>query len=135
MKELLFKKEKIIILLALVLSLVALIIALPYLKHFSIKNLSELKDQEIKRLIAEGKYRCCLEKPCSYCFFKYQKCDCLDKIVNKKAPCGECLGEILEGEGNLYLVKYFPEALTEKLGKEYKKTIEKIIAEKYPQAL
>ena len=83
-----------------------------------------------KKLLAEGNYRCCLNKPCSYCF-KEGECDCLDKIMNGKHPCGECIGEILEGEGNPLLSEYFATAIADELGKKYTPTIKQIIADKY----
>ncbi len=58
--------------------------------------------------ISAGEYRCCLESPCSYCLLKYGNCDCLDEVINGEVPCGECLGEIMEGEGNKLLKDRFP---------------------------
>ena len=87
-------------------------------------------------LMPHGNYRCCLEKPCTYCIEKTPGhgegaiCDCLSDVVNGVHPCGECIGEILEGHGNPYLKEYFAEAIAEKTGQ--KDAIQKIIDEKYP---
>lgn len=81
------------------------------------------------------KYRCCLEKPCVYCIEKTpghgegSTCDCLKDIVNGVHPCGECIGEILEGHGNPLLAEYFATAIAEKTG--HIDTIKEIISEKY----
>ena len=91
----------------------------------------------IKNLIKEGKYRCCINNPCSYCFLKSTGsedgtvCDCLDEIVNGEHPCGECIGEILEGNGNKYLSEYFTDAIVDELGSEYYDTVKSIIESKY----
>lgn len=82
-------------------------------------------------------YRCCLEKPCIYCIEKTPghgegaACDCLGDLVQGKHPCGECIGEILEGHGNPLLAEYFAEALAEEVGFEYKEMLQKIIEDKY----
>lgn len=88
------------------------------------------KESMQKALIAEGKYRCCLKKPCLYCL-EHGECDCLDRVVNGKAPCGECLGGILEGEGNPFLVQYFASAAAAELGEQHLGTLKNIISEKY----
>ena len=46
-----------------------------------------------------------------------------------KHPCGECIGEILEGHGNPLISEYFARAIAEKTGQE--DAIKRIIAEKY----
>ncbi len=94
------------------------------------KELVVKTDEGIKKLLAKGDYRCCLDKPCFYCF-KKGECDCLDKIMNGKHPCGECIGEILEGEGNPLLAEYFATAIAEKVGEQYAPTLKQIIADKY----
>jgi hypothetical protein len=84
---------------------------------------------------ANGNYRCCLEKACTYCIEKTpghgegSTCDCLKDVVEGVHPCGECIGEILEGHGNQYLAKYFARAIAKKTGE--KEAIQRIIAEKY----
>ena len=83
----------------------------------------------------DHQYRCCLEKPCTYCIEKDPKhgegaaCDCLSDIMNGVHPCGECIGEILEGHGNPHLAEYFATAIAEETGE--KGSIQKIIEEKY----
>ncbi len=97
------------------------------------------QEKAILTLIKQGKYRCCLEKPCTYCFYKNKPdekgrlCDCLDEVVAGEAPCGECLGEILEGEGNHLIKEYFADSIADELGEENKPLIEKIINEKYKE--
>ena len=52
-------------------------------------------------MLTKGMYRCCLEKPCTYCIEKTPghgegaECSCLEDIVNGVHPCGVCIGEIL----------------------------------------
>lgn len=84
-----------------------------------------------------GDYACCLIKPCSYCIEKTPghsegaSCHCLDDIMNGEHPCGECIGEILEGHGDKYIAMYFARAIADELGMEYLDTLKQIIAEKY----
>jgi len=95
------------------------------------------RDKIVGNLMAHGDYRCCLMKPCTYCIEKTPghgegaTCDCLADIVDGKHPCGECIGEILEGHGNPYLSEYFPEAIADELGQDHLDEIRKIIEEKY----
>ncbi len=99
--------------------------------------LSIPQEKAILELIKQGKYRCCLEKPCRYCFYKNNPdengrlCNCLDEVVAGEAPCGECLGEILEGEGNHLLKEYFPNSLADELGKENLPFIKRLLQKKY----
>ena len=80
--------------------------------------ISDHQRSEIHKLTKEGKYRCCLNTPCTYCFVNSSIkndnmiCDCLDEVVSGEVPCGECVGEILEGNGNKYLTEYFPEIIS-----------------------
>ena len=80
---------------------------------------------KIQKLAKEGRYRCCLAEPCLYCYARFgnrpqgEVCDCLDEVVAGELPCGECLGEIIEGEGNRYLKDYFP-SVVERAVAEYK---------------
>ncbi len=98
-----------------------------------------LKESIQQELTPQHKYRCCLEKPCTYCIEKTPghgegaSCDCLKDIVEGVHPCGECIGEILEGHGNPYLSEYFAKAIAEKTGQE--EAIKKIIEEKYGVAV
>ena len=91
----------------------------------------------IRTLIADGKYKCCLTEPCSYCFSDPEHqgrelvCDCLVDIMNGKHPCGECIGEILEGHGNPLISEYFATAIAEELGSSHLPTLKEIVFEKY----
>jgi len=82
-------------------------------------------------------YRCCLMKPCGYCIGKTPEhgegasCDCLADVVNGEHPCGECIGEILEGHGSPYLAEYYAKALADELGEQHLPELRRIIAEKY----
>ncbi len=96
-----------------------------------------MKDQMIGEMIADEDYKCCLEKPCVYCIEKTPghgegaTCKCLEDIMNGVHPCGECIGEILEGHGNRFISKYFARAIAEEVGEEYQETIKQIISDKY----
>ncbi|PLX24510.1 hypothetical protein C0580_05020 [Candidatus Parcubacteria bacterium] len=97
----------------------------------------EHRDDIVGEMIHEGDYACCLEKPCTYCIAKTPghgegaSCHCLDDIANGVHPCGECIGEILEGHGNPYVAKYFATAIAEEVGEQHLATIKQIISEKY----
>lgn len=97
--------------------------------------LISLKNSIQEELRPKHQYRCCLEQPCTYCIEKTPGhgegavCDCLSDIINGVHPCGECIGEILEGHGNKYLRKYFAKAIAEKTGEE--EAIKRIIEDKY----
>tara|TARA_Y100000031_G_C8179037_1_gene365518 strand:+ start:326 stop:778 length:453 start_codon:yes stop_codon:yes gene_type:complete len=96
-----------------------------------------LKDSIQKENLQDHKYRRCLEKPCTYCIEKTPKhgegaaCDCLSDIVNGVHPCGDCIGEILEGHGNPYLAEYFAAAIAEEVGEQHLEILKQIISEKY----
>ena len=95
------------------------------------------RDGMVEEMIEHGMYRCCLENPCTYCIEKTPghgegaTCDCLADIVAGVHPCGECIGEILEGHGNPYLAEYFAVAIAEEVGVQHTDTLREIIAEKY----
>lgn len=95
------------------------------------------KEAIIKKLIAQGEYQCCLKKPCISCIEESPDhgqgitCKCMRDVVNWNSPCGECMGEILEGRGNPYLVQYFAIALADQIGEQYLDTLKQIISEKY----
>ncbi len=96
-----------------------------------------LKESIQHDLMPHHQYRCCLEKACTYCIEKTPGhgegavCDCLSDLVNGVHPCGECIGEILEGHGNPYLAEYYARAIGEKVGEQHIGTLRSIISEKY----
>jgi len=95
------------------------------------------RDSMIDHMREHGGYRCCLKDSCTYCIGKTPghgegaTCDCLADIVAGEHPCGECIGEILEGHGNPYLAEYFAVAIAEEVGTQYTDTLREIIADKY----
>lgn len=95
------------------------------------------RDSIMGTMMANGDYACCLEKPCTYCIEKTPghgegaSCHCLDDIMNGKHPCGECIGEIMEGHGNKFLSKYFAQAIAEEVGISHLDSLKEIIEEKY----
>ena len=54
-----------------------------------------LKDDIQIKLLPQGMYRCCLEKPCTYCIEKTPGhgegavCNCLEEVVTGIHPCGD----------------------------------------------
>lgn len=113
-------------------------------ENFDEMNLSEQremfiahKEHMIGNMINNEDYACCLEKPCVYCIEKTPghgegaTCSCLEDVVNGVHPCGECIGEILEGHGNPFLAKYFARSVAEEVGEEHIDAIKKIISSKY----
>ena len=127
----------------LVLSNLLLFFYLPSLNH-STMNTEEKREHFISlknniqlELIDDREYKCCLEKPCTYCIEKTPghgegaSCNCLKDVVEGVHPCGECIGEILEGHGNPNLAKYFANAIAEKVGDEHIQTLKEIVEEKY----
>jgi hypothetical protein len=99
------------------------------------------RDAMVDEMMEHGMYRCCLVSPCTYCIEKTPghgegaTCDCLADIVEGEHPCGECIGEILEGHGNPYLAEYFALAIADEVGEEYVDTLREIISDKYDIAL
>jgi len=139
------KSQLYLLSLILIVSILALIFLIP--GNGNAKSIEQqredfiLQKQKIQgEMLSHGDYACCLEKPCTYCIEKSPghgegaACHCLEDIVNGKHPCGECIGEILEGHGNPYLVEYFPEAIAEEIGEEYKNILIEIMEEKYGNA-
>ncbi len=127
----------------LVLSNILLFFYLPSLNH-STMDMEEKRDHFVSlknnmqlELVEDREYKCCLMKPCTYCIEKTPghgegaSCNCLKDIVEGVHPCGECIGEILEGHGNPNLAKYFANAIAEKVGEEHIQTLKEIIEEKY----
>lgn len=103
---------------------------------------SWLFDNERGKIIsyhkANGDYKCCLAKPCTYCLNSKSAshgegttCDCLTDVIESRHPCGECIGEILEGNGSKYLTKYFASSIAEEVGQEHLPTLKSIISQKY----
>ena len=96
-----------------------------------------MKDQMIKDMIADENYKCCLEKPCAYCIEKTPghgegaTCKCLEDVMNGVHPCGECIGEIMEGHGNRFISKYFASAIAEEVGLEHLEMLKLIMSDKY----
>tara|TARA_Y100000310_G_scaffold291006_1_gene318602 strand:- start:1514 stop:1972 length:459 start_codon:yes stop_codon:yes gene_type:complete len=97
----------------------------------------EMRDHMHDEMLHDGLYKCCLERPCTYCIEKTPKhgedatCSCLEDVVNGVHPCGECIGEIMEGHGNPYLSEYFAASIAEEVGEEHSDTLKKIMEEKY----
>ncbi|MEE8325262.1 MAG: hypothetical protein V3R31_06355 [Candidatus Humimicrobiaceae bacterium] len=127
----------------LILSGILLFFYLPSLNH-STMDMEEKRDHFVSlknnmqlELVEDREYKCCLMKPCTYCIEKTPghgegaSCNCLKDIVEGVHPCGECIGEILEGHGNPNLAKYFANAIAEKVGEEHIQTFKEIIEEKY----
>lgn len=90
-------------------------------------------------LAVKGMYDCCLEKPCWYCIQKTPghgegaTCECLSDIMNGEHPCGECIGEILEGHGlkDREIVKLYARAIAHKVGEQHTDHLKGIIADMY----
>ena len=91
------------------------------------------------KLIIEGKYDCCLRNPCWYCIQKTPghgegaECTCRQDILAGNHPCGECIGEILEGHGLPELKPYYARAIAHKVGVEHEVHLEGIINDMYPE--
>lgn len=99
----------------------------------------EIADNIRGKLALEGKYNCCLEKLCWYCIQKTPghgegaTCECLNDILNGEHPCGECIGEILEGHGlkDPVIVKLYAKAISHKVGSQHLNHLKEIIADMY----
>lgn len=97
----------------------------------------EHKHSIISELIMQGDYKCCLEQPCTYCIEKTPghgegaTCHCLEDVVNGEHPCGECIGEIMEGHGNKFLSIYFARAIAEEMGGQYHEVLKQMMYDKY----
>lgn len=92
------------------------------------------------KLAMEGKYDCCLEEPCWYCIQKTPghgegaECTCRQDILAGLHPCGECIGEILEGHGLAELKPYYAKAIAHKVGAKHEGHLQQIIDDMYPEA-
>ena len=84
-------------------------------------------------LAAGGEYDCCLLKPCSYCLYEEGECECRRDILEGRPPCGECIGEILEGKGLPELKPFFAKAIAGELGAESEGHLREIINSAYPE--
>lgn len=108
-------------------------------KNVEKKRLEFISEKEaiIAEMKEQGLYRCCLEKPCTYCIENTPKhgegaaCTCANDVLNGVHPCGECIGEILEGHGDPNLVKYFAQSIAEEVGVQHLNPLKQIISEKY----
>jgi len=100
-------------------------------------SLISLKTGIQQKLIPRHGYRCCLDTPCMSCIEEAgahghgATCDCLSDIVNGAPPCGECVGGILAGRGNPYLVEFYPGVVSGIIGQEYLPALKSFFAEMY----
>ena len=100
-------------------------------------NFIELKEEIQEEMRGHEMYKCCLETPCTYCIEKDPKhgegaaCTCLEDIVNGVQPCGECIGEIMEGHGSPFLSKYFAQSIAEEMGESHLDELREMMSEKY----
>jgi len=100
-----------------------------------------MRDSITGEMREHGDYACCLKKPCTYCIEKTPghgegaACHCLDDTMNGVHPCGECIGEILEGHGNPLIAEYFATAIAEEVGEQHLATLKQIISDKYKIAV
>ncbi|MBT4870200.1 MAG: hypothetical protein HON47_01345 [Candidatus Diapherotrites archaeon] len=96
-----------------------------------------LKESIQEDMRHDHKFRCCLMKPCTYCIEKTPghgegaECDCLSDLMNGVHPCGECIGEIMEGHGNSLLANTFAVAIAEKMGDQHLPALKQMMFEKY----
>jgi len=94
-----------------------------------------LKQALISKIKDEGRYRCCLKKVCARCLLHYHRdkvvCPCADDVMAGRAPCGECIGEILEGKGEPAYASHFAKAIAAEVGSKHLDTLRKIISDKY----
>jgi hypothetical protein len=100
-----------------------------------------LKESIQEDMRQDHKYRCCLMKPCTYCIQKTPghgegaECSCLEDIMDGVHPCGECIGEIMEGHGNPLIAKHFAVAIAEKMGGQHLPVLKQMMFEKYGVAV
>lgn len=108
--------------------------------RFEDKSLGEKRQEwidEANIIRASTEYRCCIEKPCWYCIQKTPghgegaSCTCLDDVMAGKHPCGECIGEILEGHGIESLAPYYAKAIAEEVGEQHLDHLKGIISDTY----
>lgn len=98
-----------------------------------------LADNIRGEMAKKGLYDCCLVDPCWYCIQKTPghgegaECLCLEDILNGEHPCGECIGEILEGHGLIELKPYYAKAIAHKVGAQHEGHLQEIIDDMYPE--
>ncbi len=99
----------------------------------------EIADNIRGELAMQGEYDCCLENPCWYCIQKTPghgeeaTCECRQNILDGEHPCGECIGEILEGHGLTELEPYYAKAIAHKVGSQHETHLQEIIDSMYPE--
>ncbi|MCP6718167.1 MAG: hypothetical protein KJI70_01290 [Patescibacteria group bacterium] len=117
-----------------------------YLAIIKNKSISEqrqdwmsIADNIRSNLAMKGKYNCCLVSPCWYCIQKTPghgegaECSCRQDILAGRHPCGECIGEILEGHGLVELKSYYAKAIAHKVGTEHEAHLQEIINDMYSE--
>ena len=87
--------------------LVLIILLISFVPSFNLHDMSmdekresfiSLKNDMIGEMISQGRYRCCLEKPCVYCIEKTPghgegaTCNCLEDIVRDRVLLGLLVG-------------------------------------------
>jgi hypothetical protein len=87
----------------------------------------EIGDSLKARLASQGEYDCCILQPCNYCLYDEGECGCRQDILAGRHPCGECIGEILEGNGLPKLKPYFAKAIAHKVGARHQAHLQEII--------
>lgn len=109
------------------------------IESLSVSERREIWIEVANNIRGEVAYHCCLEDACWYCIQKTPghgegaKCECLQDVLNAENPCGECIGEIMEGHGLPALKPYFAAAIAEKVGMQHLEPLEKIIEDMYPE--
>lgn len=83
------------------------------------------------QLAMAGQYDCCIANPCNYCLYDEGQCACRQSILAGEHPCGECIGEILEGNGMTELKPYFAKAIAHKVGAQHEEHLQRIIDDMY----
>lgn len=66
-----------------------------------------LQNLAIQKAKAEGKYKCCINPPCTMCFWEGNQwnnntpgtCACDDLIAQGKDPCPQCARAMKDGKG------------------------------------
>jgi len=101
------------------------------------ENWMDIADNIRGKLAMSGKFDCCLVKPCWYCIQKTPEhgegaeCTCRQDILDGLHPCGECIGEILEGHGLAELKSYYAKAIAHKVGVQHEEHLQDIINDMY----